>query len=506
MTISRREFIQYGVLLVPAPRMIAHIKSQYFQHGIASGDPLQDKVIIWTRITEKGTAKEKVYWEIALDEQFTRIQYAGNTSISQQSDYTVKVDVNGLSAGEQYFYRFKYRGQYSPIGKTKTLPNSVGINGMQVAVVSCNNWEDGYFNSFRFLSTKQDVDVVLHLGDYIYEYGTGEYGNPVVDRKNFPGHEIITLGDYRKRYAQYRTDIDLQALHASKPFIMIWDDHEIANDAYADGAKNHQSNEGDYQVRKQAAIQAYLEWLPVRARNAQEMRRSFTVGNDFQLLLTEQRATARTCQLRETDKAFFDSNRSLVGGSQLEWLCDELKASKATWKFIGNQVMFTGYKVKQGFKSPKVNDWWLGYPVEQKKLVDFLSNEQVQNVVFLTGDHHESFVLAMHKEDAYYTYKRTATEKPLAWEFLTPSITSRNGDRLSAEEIVTFEEMLHDKSVNPHLVYGDIKRHGYLLLDIYADRLLAQYCYVDNILTRDASETVLKAFELGVGDFVVREV
>ena len=502
--ISRRKFIFSTALLIPLPGMLSGAEKfagNYFLHGVASGDSLQDRVIIWTRISVSDPQVKVVNWEVSQDLKFKQLVATGRKVIAAKSDYTVKVDVKGLSAGNRYYYRFIYDGQVSSIGLTKTLPDSLNGGAFSMAVVSCNNWEDGYFNSFRFLADKEEVDLVLHLGDYIYEYGTGEYGNPESGRINLPRHEVLTLQDYRSRYAQYRTDPDLQVLHQRKPFYLIWDDHELANDAYDDGAKNHQENEGPWILRKQAAIRAYLEWMPVRAKNASQIRRKFEIGDDISLYLMDERTAGRTRQMESNEKGFGDSDRSLLGKSQFSWLAEELKTTKSTWKLIANQVMFSGYAVAEGFKLPKYNDWWLGYPFERAKIIDLLQKEVSGITIFLTGDHHESFVLAVNKEERFMDYTKPYTQKPIAWELLTPSITSKNGDRRKREEIIEFENMLADSNINPHLVFGDIKNHGYFIAQVSKTEFKATYFFVDNILSRSAKEYQASAFSIDAKTF-----
>ena len=502
--ISRRKFILTTALLIPLPVMLSGAgkpNSNCFLHGVASGDPLQDRVIIWTRISISDPQRKVVNWEVSQDLEFKQLVATGTKLISAKADYTVKVDVKGLSAGNRYYYRFIYDGQVSPIGLTKTLPNSLDSGTFSMAVVSCSNWEDGYFNSFRFLAEKEEVDLVLHLGDYIYEYGTGEYGNPESGRINSPRHEVLTLQDYRTRYAQYRTDPDLQVLHQQKPFYLIWDDHELANDAYKDGAKNHQEKEGPWTLRKKTAIQAYLEWMPVRVKNASQIRRKFEIGNDISLYLMDERIAGRTRQMESSEKEFGDSDRAILGKSQFNWLADELKNSKATWKLIANQVMFSGYAVADGFKLPKYNDWWLGYPYERARILDLLNEDVSGNTIFLTGDHHESFVLAVNKEEKFMNYTKPYTQKPIAWELLTPSITSKNGDRKEKKEIIEFENMLADSTINPHLVFGDIKSHGYFIAQVSKTEFKATYFFVDNILSRNAKERQASAFSIDAKTF-----
>ncbi len=503
-TYSRRQFIIASSLVWFPFRWLAAIKDDeaYFQHGVASGDPLQNQVIIWTRVTATEYFTKVVAWQVAADNEFRQIVGDGRYSLSAGKDYTVKIDVTGLKPGRTYYYRFRYKDQYSPVGVTCTLPEELYDGAFSIAVVSCNNWEDGYFNAFRFLARKKEVDMVLHLGDYIYEYSAGQYNNPAVKgRVNSPLHEIVTLQDYRQRYAQYRTDPDLQELHAAKPFIMIWDDHEMANDSYKDGAKNHQPEEGVWANRRAAAVQAYLEWLPVRAADVKGMQRKISIGNDMDLFLVDERLQGRTRQLDVSDKAFNNEDRSMLGSEQYQWLEQQLKNSRATWKLIGNEVMFSGYTVLEGYKSPKYNDWWLGYPYERNKLIAFLGQEHPGNVIFLTGDHHESFVLALHQEKEYAKYTHAYTEKPLAWELLTPSITSKNADRLTNEEIERTEKMLRLPEVNPHLVYADIKNHGYFIATISKEQFAATYYFTNTVISREAKEYKAASFTIDAATF-----
>lgn len=478
--------------------------NNHFLHGIASGDPLQNNIILWTRISYARIYDARVEWEIAENNTFTKGVQKGTRTVSAAQDFTVKIDVDALKPGTQYYYRFRYNKVYSPVGTTRTLPASLDGEAFELAVVACNNWEDGYFNAFRFLAEKETVDLVLHLGDYIYEYKSGEYGNPASGRTNMPLHEILTLSDYRQRYAHYRTDADLQRLHQLKPMIAVWDDHELANDAYVDGAKNNQPGEAVWSDRKAAAMKAYFEWMPVRASSPIELARNITIGKDISLLLMDQRLTGRTIQKPTDAPDFFDVNRSLLGKEQLNWLLKEMTNNNTTWQFIASQVMFTGYKVKEGFTAPKYNDWWLGYPMERNAVVELLDAGKKRNTVFLTGDHHQSFVLALHP-DPSFQYQTPATETPLAWEFLTPSITSRNMDRAAADEVKKREAMLREPSVNPHLVFADISKHGYYIATITPSQMEIDYYFVSTILEKDAEEYQAASFRIDQKDFSLKQ-
>ncbi|MEG2300125.1 MAG: alkaline phosphatase D family protein [Acinetobacter sp.] len=331
-----------------------------FLHGVASGDPLQTQVIIWTRVTPSdSSARLEVQWEVAKDADFKHITATGKVLTTAAQDFTVKVDVTGLAAGQVYFYRFKSASTYSITGQTKTLATQV--QSVQFAVCSCSNYPAGYFHVYKEMA-KQDVDVVIHLGDYIYEYGMGGYateeavamGRALADDNNA---EIIRLDDYRKRYALYRLDADLQAAHQRHPFIVIWDDHELANDTWEKGAENHQSDtEGDFLERKLAALAAYFEWMPIRPIDDQHIKiyRQFDFGTLVQLTMLDTRIIARNVQLDYAnymtatglDIAKFQADlinpaRTLMGVEQRNWLLQKLQQSTATWNVLGQQILMS---------------------------------------------------------------------------------------------------------------------------------------------------------------------
>ncbi len=336
----------------PAPSPIA----AEFLHGVASGDPLVDRVIIWTRATPESEGEVLVIWEVARDPEFTSIVNSGEGTTDASVDYTVKVDVDGLDAGTDYYYRFMVGDNTSTMAKTRTAP--MGANAEATfAVVSCANYPAGFFNVYREVAN-QDIDAVLHLGDYLYEYGMGGYATDRAEefgRVPQPEHEILNLDDYRTRYAQYHTDTDLQAAHAAHPFIVVWDDHEVANDTWREGAENHDpETEGSFSERKAQAIQAWYEWLPVRPpANAQEIiYRKLPYGDLVDLLMLDTRVIARDEQntypdflngdiidVDATRAAINDGNRTLMGAEQMGWLKGHLTNSSARWQVLGQQVL-----------------------------------------------------------------------------------------------------------------------------------------------------------------------
>ena len=332
-----------------------------FDHGVASGDPLNDSLIIWTRVTPKDTTTDslKVQWQVALDPQFTTISHDGEAQISNATDFTLKVDLQGLSPNTAYYYRFNAHGKTSPVGQGKTLP--IGdIDKVKLAVVSCANYPAGYFHVYGEIAKQPDLDAVIHLGDYIYEYGNDGYATEDAAKlgRLLPEDnqgEIITLSDYRKRYANYRLDGNLQAAHSHCAFITVWDDHEVANDTWRDGAQNHNSDEGDFSERKLQALQAYFEWMPIRnVADKERIYRRFEFGNLVSLYMLDTRMLARDKPLDYADfelstatgqgefvNALGADDRALLGSEQLTWLTDGIKTSDNRWQVLGQQVLMT---------------------------------------------------------------------------------------------------------------------------------------------------------------------
>ncbi|WP_151956166.1 alkaline phosphatase D family protein [Acinetobacter guillouiae] len=371
-SISRRELIQkslasFGALSIPVSLTACGSDNNdstspttkvEFLHGVASGDPLKDRVILWTRITPQDTSlRLEVVWEIATDDKFTQVINTGKVQTASAQDFTVKVDADKLKSGQTYYYRFKFGSVISPVGRTKTLPETT--SSVQFAVCSCSNYPAGYFYVYKEMA-KQEVDAIIHLGDYIYEYGKDGYATEEAVKLGRTlaadnDKEIIKLDDYRKRYALYHTDSDLQAAHARHPFIVIWDDHELANDTWKDGAENHQANEGNFLDRKLAALQAYFEWMPIRPVSATDhlnIYRQFDFGSLVQLTMLDTRILARDKQLDYAnymtasglDIAKFQTDltsttRTLMGYTQREWLQKKLAQSTATWNVLGQQVL-----------------------------------------------------------------------------------------------------------------------------------------------------------------------
>ncbi|MBX9745745.1 MAG: alkaline phosphatase D family protein, partial [Hyphomonadaceae bacterium] len=271
-----------------------------FNHGVASGDPKHDRVVIWTRVSPINAGPVPVRWIVARNRELTDVVKTGVIETSEARDYTVKADVTGLRAGAPYFYGFRAGSAESAVGKTRTLPRG-RTEELKIGVVSCSSYSHGFFNAYEALAERDDLAAIIHLGDYIYEYGLSGYGGDValqLGRQPVPGVECRRLEDYRARHAQYKTEPELQAAHAAAPWIVVWDDHEIANDAFTTGAENHNEGEGEWANRKRAALQAYYEWMPIRepeqGRAFEAINRSFQFGDLFTLIMLETRLLART--------------------------------------------------------------------------------------------------------------------------------------------------------------------------------------------------------------------
>jgi len=276
-----------------------------FDYGVASGDPLSDRVILWTHAKFQDLSDAvNLTWQVAADLEFSKILVSGEVQANSDTGYTCKVDATGLLPNQTYYYRFKAGLHTSPIGKTKTLPIGA-VSDVKLAVMSCSNYPSGFFNVYSEIA-RSDADVAIHLGDYIYEYAATGYASEKaasLGRTSVPANEILTLSDYRLRHAQYKSDADSKQFHASKPLIAVWDDHEFANDAYKDGAENHTpATEGPFAARKAAALQAYHEWMPIRTgADKSKIYRSFNFGNLLSLHMLDTRSIGRDQQVEITD-------------------------------------------------------------------------------------------------------------------------------------------------------------------------------------------------------------
>ena len=543
-----------------------------FYHGVASGDPLKDAVIIWTRVTTN-QPDVNVTWKVATNASMTNVVKQGIVVTDERKDYTVKIDVRSLQPNTTYYFQFEALGKKSEIGKTRTSPTG-NVSNVRFGVVSCSNYQNGYFNAYEELADRTDIDAVIHLGDYIYEYETGGYGySDEVGRGHLPNNEIVTLSDYRVRYSYYRLDPMLRKLHQQHPFILVWDDHEFSNDANKFGAENHDpTTEGSWEARKNNAYKAYFEWMPVRANSIQEYRlyRDFSYGNLADLLMLDTRIEGRdetvsTAQkltkhskkelqskvknlveskslqtVEDFEKVIEDiapyfiqkgkltkeeysyviqnfaqvaynyknkgsrflsskqdenklkdllvkattsetklGNRgtyeSILGQAQFNWLLNKLSTSSATWKIIGNQVMMMNYS------GVPTNDAWDGYEEERERLYQHISNNNINNVVVLTGDIHSTFAGDLK-------YGREC----IGAEFVVPSVTSQNLDAFGG--IATGLAEFYTKLLNRHMKEVDLDAHGYFVLDVKEERVQADWFYIRDITVPSSGEFYYKGY------------
>jgi alkaline phosphatase D len=512
MAISRRTFLHTTPLaLVPllpgcdddGPLELGPL----FQHGVASGDPLGDAVVLWTRVSVGGDAPGavEVEWVVSTDAELQDIVASGTASTDDSVDYTVKIDVGGLTAGTTYFYRFSALGQESPIGRTRTARDGA-TDRLRFALASCSNYPYGFFSAYAAIARRADLDAVLHLGDYLYEYAEGDYGaGAALGRTPDPAGEVFTLADYRSRHALYKSDPDLQEAHRQHPFIAIWDDHEVANDAWLDGAQNHQPAEGDFLERKAAALQAYFEWMPVRpvARDGQSrVYRSFRFGDLADLVMLDTRHTGRDLQVADPCDAvaLASAERQLLGAAQESWLFDELSQSKARgarWRLIGQQVMLAQVvNVLVPGNCAFSTDQWDGYTAARARVLSALTDGAIDNVVVLTGDIHSSWGndITPNPFDAA-AYNPASGAGSVAVEIVTPGVTSPGiEDPMLAAQLA--EALL---GTHPHVKFVDLNRRGYTVLDVTPERVLAEWYHVATITERRADEEFAAALQVASG-------
>jgi alkaline phosphatase D len=499
-----------------------------FDHGVASGDPLAEGVILWTRVSGASGETVSANWRVADDSEMRNVLSEGVVSTGSERDYTVKADVRGLPSGAVLYYQFEVDGRLSGIGRTRTLPKG-RMDQCRMAVVSCSNYAAGYFHAYREIAKREDLDVVIHLGDFIYDYGPGEYATEFAESMNRvpdPPQETISLSDYRQRYAQYKSDPDAMAMQAACPMIAIWDDHEIANDAWRDGAENHNIDEGVWLARVEAAVQAYFEWMPIRGEaNGIRTRifRKFQFGDLVDLVMLDTRMFGRDVQpdvgaevtMESVGAALADAGRRLLGGEQEEWLRDSLKSSKATvWQVIGQQVMVSGLKspdleplidpdgptsigrerLQRTIAMSKSNpslllDTWDGYPIARE---DFLSDlkEHAINPVVLSGDLHTS--LAGNLLPA-------GSSEPVAVEFMTPSVTSPG----FAEYLPEYQPgslSAAALALNPALKYMEAARRGWLCMTLNRAECVGEWHLLDGIRSQTYLSTIDRRLTVKAGD------
>jgi alkaline phosphatase D len=440
-----------------------------FYHGVASGDPLSNAVIIWTRVTLDTLVDVSVNWRVATDTLFQNVVQNGVATASSDRDYTVKVDVTGLNPGTYYYFQFEFDGKRSLIGRTKTAPTGDN-NHLRFAVVSCSNYQHGYFNAYEHLAYRNDFDAVIHLGDYIYEYGAGGYSANLSDRVHEPANATVTLSDYRIRHSHYKLDEQLRKLHQQYPWIVTWDDHESANDSWMDGAENHDPNtEGTWVDRKAASIQAYLEWLPVREEPVitdTKIYRKFRYGDLADIIVLDTRLEGREEQ-SSNSTVVNDTNRTMLGQNQYDWLIDQLDDDQTQWKVLAQQVMMAPLVL---FSQTLNFDQWDGYPAERKKIFDHVLDNDIKNLVVLTGDIHTAWANDLPTS----SYSGSTRAGAAGVEFVTTSVTSPGFPFTVSGSFVV-------NSI-PHVRYANLNDHGYYILDINKDRTQSNFYFIESKL------------------------
>jgi alkaline phosphatase D len=468
----------------PNDRSVLDSTIQPFYHGVASGDPLNDRVIIWTRVTTD-TASLQVKWRVAKDTMMQNVVAQGVFTTDASRDYTVKVDVAGLQPDTYYYYEFEALGRYSQRGRTKTTP--VGnVANYRIAVVNCSNYSFGYFNAYDAIRKRNDVDFVIHLGDYIYEDGlrTGPNAIDTLKRRTFPEYDAYDLVSYRQRYAWYRLDPSLLELHQQFPMVVIWDDHEFANDAFADtSAYHYPATQGTWAARKETAIRVYKEWIPMREDTSRSNIINFQqkIGNLADIIYTENRIEKKDVNssqqgldlITNVDNLEFDTpDKPMHGVRQMEWMSQQLKNSTATWKVLANQVVFASFVYKQtilGLSFP----WhsaagWDIYPLERKQILDTINQYNIKNMVVLSGDIHVA--MAFDIPNGVTPYNPSTGEGSAGVEFVGDNVV--NGGLFGGQQSYMYANNQHLKYVNPNST-------GYFVVDLTPTSACADYWQTD---------------------------
>jgi len=480
-----------------------------FNHGVASGDPLEDRVILWTRVTPQQAGPVEVILEVSENKNFSKVAYSKKLNTSSLSDYTIKYDFLAkqyCNSDNGFFYRFRAGNSVSETGRSKTF--SKNIKSAKIAIFSCSNFPAGYFNAYQAAAEKNDLDLWLHLGDYLYEYPMGGYATENAEklgRAPIPIHEMITLSDYRQRHAQYKLDQGSIALHKHAPLIAVWDDHEFSNDAWKRGAENHSEDgsEGDFYARRSAAIKAYYEWMPIREQqNKRRIFRDFKIGKLMHLIMLDTRQFGRDKQIQPKDylsksgfyqaKFYNDLNseyRELLGAEQFSWIEDKILNSNAAWTIFGQQVLMTKLKfpdISKTLKAEEIPDFlkpylkllglgipsnldaWDGYPAARNKLYKLMKNAK-KKFISLAGDTHNSWVSELENQSG----------EKVGIELGAPSVTSPGiTDVLNLDENNFVDSIV---KLNKELQWMNPSNRGYLFLDCTDSKIIASFNFIKEL-------------------------
>jgi alkaline phosphatase D len=504
-----------------------------FLHGVASGDPLPDSVLLWTRVTPAAEAVPgsgagpdvTVKWEVAEDSDFRKVAAHGSFGTGYHLDHTVKVVAGGLRPGTAYWYRFSWGKQTSATGRTRTAPAAkAAVDRLRMGVVSCANWQAGYFAAYRHLADRGDLDMVLHLGDYLYEYAPGEYqARDVVIRPHDPAAEMTTLAHYRRRHAQYKTDLDLQALHAAVPFVVTWDDHESANDAWSAGAQNHtEGAEGSWAERRAFSQQAYAEWMPVRFEPGGHIYRRFNFGGLASISMLDLRSYRSQQASSVVDPDIDSPGRTLTGQAQMAWLLDGLSSTQTQWKLVGNSVMIAPVRFPSTLSTQEIGalkqllgsttiggvpynvDQWDGYTADRNTVFNHLRHNGIMNAVFLTGDIHSGWACDLPADPLTYPMNGAS----VAAELVCTSVTSDNLDDIlnTAPRTASLAVEAAVKAANPHVKYLDFDSHGYCVLEVTPGALRMDWYVLSDRTSPAAASRRSASWQVKAGTNTVSQV
>lgn len=471
-----------------------------FTLGVASGSPLPTAVVIWTRLAPKplhggglGSRAFRVAWEVAHDERFRRVARRGHVDAVPARGHSVHVDVRGLEPARWYFYRFRVGDTTSPIGRTRTAPAAgASPEHLRYGFASCQHFEHGYFAAYRHLQAEA-VDLTVFLGDYIYE----RPGRPGRVRRHTDG-AARTLTQYRNRHAQYKTDPDLQRLHAAVPWLVTWDDHEVTND-YADGRSPSLSPH--FRARRAAAYQAYFEHMPIRASpapgfSALRIHRRFDWGTlaRFHLLDGRQYRTPQACPPPGRGGAhtvdedgcpeLTDRSRTMLGAPQMRWLRTGLLAAPGHWNFIAQQTLMARAGLLVDGHRRVWTDAWDGYPLARSRLLRLVADNGLRSCVVLSGDTHANYVCDLH------TDFDDPQSEPVATELCGTSVTSPGGSQAHVEAV------MRD---NPHILFGDARQRGYVVVDVTAERSTTRLRVVDDVTDPATAVATQATFAIDAG-------
>ena len=452
-----------------------------FTHGVASGDPRHESVLLWTRFVPPDGRIAKVRWELASDSRFRSMVASGTAKSDAERDYCVKAVATGLVPGSTYFYRFCSRGRVSSVGRTRTLPQRT--ERVRIGVVNCGKFTGGYYHAYRAVADEPTLDVVIHLGDYIYDNGPTRPGDSYyrsferTGRQHQPPRHCVTLQDYRTRYAQYRGDPDLRYLHAQVPLIAIWDDHDVAAIPRAKTAEGLPDYASDWMPRFRDSLRAWHEWVPSRVPLGKPIYRSFVFGDLVTLLMVD----TRVCCKSRVDKSLDsleDPDRHIVGDAQLDWMFNQITNHHSAWNVMGNQLLV----------AEKGAGWnrWHGFPVDRNRLVRFFEERPDCRLLVTTGNAHNP-----HHYEVPDSQGRT-----LFHEVLPGSVSSGNNAEKARYDQSKLDEIERAQSKNPGLVWVDNNAHGYIVLDIDRNRARVEWKFVSDI--RKPSFTVRTARTLTI--------